>query len=50
MELGLERPTSLMTDEISMQTTHWREHVSNAAVPHPMPIRLPAVADDAVSV
>jgi hypothetical protein len=48
--LGLERTTSPTTEEISMQTMHRRKHVSSGAVPDPKAIRLPAIADGAVSV
>ena len=50
MELGPERTTSPMTEEISMQTMHRRKYLSCGAVPDPEAIRLPAIADDAVSV
>jgi len=50
MELRLERTTSPMTEEISMQTMHWRRHVSSGSVPDPKAIRLPAIADDVVFV
>ena len=50
MELEPERMTSPMTEEISMQTMHWRKHLACGAIPDPEAIRLPAIADDAVSV
>ena len=50
MELGLDRTTSLMTEEISMQTMDRRKHLFGGAVPDPKAIRLPAVVDDAVFV
>ena len=44
--LGLERTTSLMTEEITM---HSRKHLFSGAVPDPKEIRLPAIADKAVA-
>ena len=48
--LGLEHTTSLMTEEISMQTMHSHKLLLSGAVPDPKTIRLPAIADNAVSV
>jgi hypothetical protein len=39
-----------MTEEIPMQTTHSHKLLFGGAVPDPRAIRLPAVADNAVSV
>jgi hypothetical protein len=50
IRVGLERTTSLMTEEISMQKTHSHKLLFSGAVPDPEAIRLPAVADNAVSV
>lgn len=47
--LGLERTTALMTEEISMQKTHSHKPLFSGVVPDPRAIRLPAVADNAVS-
>jgi len=39
-----------MTEEISMQTMHSHKLLLSGAVPDPKTIRLPAIADNAVSV